>query len=279
MRASVPVVSVATMPRLEYPTYLDHIRTESARFREVLTDCDPAARVPACPDWDAADLVWHLAGVQLFWAKVIRHRPATPDEIDEPEAQRPETYPELLDTFDDFSHALVTELERAGPTAHAWHWSPEQTVGTSYRRQAHEALIHRLDAEQTAGKVTPLDPTLSADGVLELFEIMYGGQAPEWGRIEHADARVAVELTDISQTLWVEPCTFFGTEPESGKNYDGPHLMSVDDPGTPADATVRGTAADLDAWLWNRRDDVGIEVSGDLAVYGAFMAAVSPDLN
>jgi len=77
----------------------------------------------------------------------------------------------------------------------------------------------------------------------------------------------------------VEPCTFFGTEPESGKNYDGPHLLVVDDPGTPADATIRGTAADLDAWLWSRRDDADIEVTGDLEVYGSFMAAVSPDLN
>src|SRR4051794_5928341 len=199
MRRSVPVVSVAVMARLEYPAYLDHIRAESARFREVLTGCDPAARVPACPDWDAADLLWHLAGVQLFWAKVIRHRPAGPDDpeiADEPPAQRPETYAELLDTFDDFSHALVTELERADPSAPAWHWSPVQTVGTSHRRQAHEALIHRLDAEQTTGTVTPLEPTLSADGVLELFEIMYGGEPPAWGRVEHSPARVSVELTD-----------------------------------------------------------------------------------
>ena len=281
MRASVGLASVAAMPRLEYPAYLDHIRTESARFRAVLTDCDPTARVPACPDWNAADLVWHLAGVQLFWAKVVRHRPASPDDpaiADEPEAQRPDSYAELLDTFDDFSHALVTELERAGPTAQAWHWSPEQTVGTSYRRQAHEALIHRLDAEQTAGAVTPLDPTLAADGVLELLEVMYGGEPPAWGRVEHSPSRVAVELTDTSDVFWVEPCTFFGTEPESGKNYDGPHLLVVADPGRPADATIRGTAADLDAWLWSRRDDAGIEVSGDLEVYGAFAAAVSPDL-
>jgi len=50
---------VACMTRLEFPASLDHIRTESTRFRSVLADCDPAARVPACPDWDAADLVWH----------------------------------------------------------------------------------------------------------------------------------------------------------------------------------------------------------------------------
>ena len=94
VRASAGLASVAAVPRLEYPTYLDHIRTESARFREVLTDCDPSARVPTCPDWDAADLLWHLAGVQLFWAKVIRHRPASPDDPEigqEDAAQRPET--------------------------------------------------------------------------------------------------------------------------------------------------------------------------------------------
>ena len=160
------------MPRLEYPTYLDHIRTESARFRAVLADCDPSARVPTCPDWDAADLLWHLAGVQLFWAKVVRHRPASPDdpEIGEEEAaQRPESYAELLDAFDDYSHALATELERADPEAEAWHWSGDNRVGTSYRRQAHEALIHRIDAELTAGvPVTPLDPALADDGVAEV---------------------------------------------------------------------------------------------------------------
>ncbi len=150
----MPVTSVAAVPRLEYPTYLDHIRTESARFRAALADCDPDARVPTCPDWDAADLLWHLAKVQLFWAKVIRHRPASPDDPEigeEDAAQRPESYAELLDAFDDYSHALVTELDRAEPEAEAWHWSGDNRVGTSYRRQAHEAAIHRIDAELTAG--------------------------------------------------------------------------------------------------------------------------------
>ena len=201
-------------------------------------------------------------------------------DIDEPEAQRPESYDELLETFDDYSHALVTELERAGPAAAAWHWSPEQTVGTSYRRQAHEALIHRLDAEQTAGvEPAAVRPALAADGVAELFEIMFGGEAPPWGRIERGTSHVAVELTDLGETLWVEPCTFFGTEPDSGKNYDGPHILLVDDPGQAADTTVSGDAADLDTWLWKRRDDAGIEVSGDRAVYDTFRAAVDHPLD
>lgn len=271
------------MVHIDYPTYLDHIRADSARFREVLADCDPAARVPGCPDWDASDLLWHLAEVQWFWAKTIRTRPASPDEADEPAPARPETYPDLLETFDACSRSLVEELDRADPKAHAWHWSTEQTVGTSYRRQAHEALIHRLDAEQTAGAVTPLDPTLAADGVLELFEVMYGGPAPEWGRIEPGHLHVRFDLTDSEgsplETAWVQPSAFFGTEPESGKNYDGPHLVVVPDPGTEPDAVVRGAAADVDAWLWRRRDDSGIEISGDQAAYEAFRAAVDQPLD
>lgn len=41
----------------------------------------------------------------------------------------------------------------------------------------------------------------------------------------------------------------------------------VADPGVPADAVVTGTAGDLDAWLWHRRDDAGIAVTGNLDLY------------
>ena len=88
-RLSAPGPSVRPMEPLPFPAYLDHIRTESARFREVLADCDPAARVPACPDWDAADLLWHLTTVQAFWAKVVSTRPEPADEADEGRLDRP----------------------------------------------------------------------------------------------------------------------------------------------------------------------------------------------
>ena len=37
--------------RLTPTAYLDHIRSESARFRAVLADTDPTAPVPSAPDW------------------------------------------------------------------------------------------------------------------------------------------------------------------------------------------------------------------------------------
>src|SRR6185312_10928831 len=35
---------------------------------------DPAAPVPSCPGWTAADLAWHLLEVQFFWATVVERR-------------------------------------------------------------------------------------------------------------------------------------------------------------------------------------------------------------
>jgi len=239
------------MDPLPFPAYLEHIRTESAGFREVLADCDPAARVPACPDWDAADLLWHLASVQAFWAEVVRTRPAAVDEEYETKLPRPESYDGLLAAYDDYSASMVGALEAADPADEAWHWSSDHTVGASFRRQAHEALIHRLDAEETAGSVTDLDPTLAADGVLEALTVMYGG-CPPWGTITPSDRVVAIRLTDTGDELRVALARFTGTDPDDGKSYDEPDLAVVADDGTSPLATISGTAGDVDTWLWHR---------------------------
>lgn len=179
MRLSVPRASVPGMSRLGPSAYLDHIRRESARFREVMAACPPDARVPSCPDWDAADLLWHLGEVQHWWHHVISTRPAPPEDYPEPE--RPATYDELLAFFDEWHARFTDVLAVADPADAAWSWSARadhQDVAFTYRRQAHEALIHRLDAELAAGQVTPLPVDLAADGVDEALDVMYGGCRP-----------------------------------------------------------------------------------------------------
>ena len=87
------------MSRLDAATYVDHLRRESARFREVLASCGPAVRVPSCPAWDTSDLLFHLARVQGFWATIVRTRPA-PVDRDAPEPERPASYGAQLAHFD-----------------------------------------------------------------------------------------------------------------------------------------------------------------------------------
>jgi uncharacterized protein (TIGR03083 family) len=265
------------MTRLSFDTYRDHIIAESRRFRDVLADCDPQARVPSCPDWNAEDLLWHLAGVHAFWGRIVRSRPAGPNEADE-EPKRPASYDELLSVFDEYSSGLVKELDSADPAEVAWTWSAEQTVGFTFRRQAHEALIHRLDAELTAGKVTPLDTTLAADGVQEALSVMFGG-CPPWGSFAGLPHHVRVDLTDADTSVWVQIGRFTGTDPGDGVSYDEDDVNVVDDPGVDADAVVSGPAAALDTWLWRRGDDSLVHVTGDRRIYDHFRLAVNQPIN
>ena len=265
------------MARLDFDDYLRHLRSDSARFRTVLADCDPRAQVPGCPDWNAADLLWHLSEVQWFWGRTVRTRPTAPGEGDEG-PERPRSYDGLLAAFDEYSDALATELAKADPTEPAWTWSDDQSVGFIFRRQAHEALIHRLDAEQTAGQVTPLDPALAADGVDECLDVMFGG-CPPWGQFAGLPHYVRVDVTDRGESIWVQIGRFTGTDPDDGVHHDVDDIQVVADPGVEADAAVRGPAAALDAWLWRRGDDSEIRVSGERAVYDHFRLAVNQPIN
>ena len=132
----------------------------------MLADCDPSARVPSCPDWNAADLLWHLAEVQGFWAKIVRTaRPRPTSENDEEPPSAPESYDGLLAAFDDYSAALVTELERGRPGGEAW--TGRATAGRLHLpapgpRGADPPARRRARRRRS---VTPLDPELADDGV------------------------------------------------------------------------------------------------------------------
>jgi uncharacterized protein (TIGR03083 family) len=267
------------MTRLDFPTYLQHIRDESAHFRAALVGCDPAARVPACPDWDATDLMWHLgAGVQGFWADIVEQRPEGPAE-GRTDPERPATFEEALERFDRDHARLVAALETADPADPAWTWADEQTVGFTFRRQAHEALIHRVDAEQTAGvPLSELDPALSADGVDETLAVMFGG-CPPWGSFAPLPHYIRVDLTDVGASTWVQLGQFTGTDPDSGTAYDEGDISVVDDPGVEPDATVEGPAAAVNLWLWKRGDDSEIRVTGDRGIYDRFRVIVAQPLN
>ena len=262
------------MTRLEPSAYVAHLRRESTRFRDVLALTPAGARVPSCPDWDADDLLWHLAEVQWFWGHVVGSRPAGPPEE---HPARPVDREGLLAFFDEVSGRLGDLLESTAPDEPAWSWADEKTVGFTQRRQAHEALIHRLDAELTAGQVTPLPADLAADGVAEVLEVMKGGEPPAWGSFTPDGFRVALELTDTGHRMLLATGRFVGTDPGSGTDYDVPHLVPGD--SDRADVTVSGTAADVDAWLWGRAGREVLEVSGSQAAFDAFLPCVEQPID
>ncbi len=242
--------------------YLAHLRADSERFADALQACDPATRVPPCPDWSAADLLWHLGEVQLFWGTIVAERLDNPDAADAANQARPDDYDLLLDFYRRASATLVDALETTPPHTALWTWfDADQSAGFVLRRQAHEALIHRLDAELTAGRVSDIDPELATDGVAEVFDWMYSS-VPAWGQADQSGAVGRITTTDTGGEWFVRLGAFSGTSPNTGTTYT--------DEGTiarvgPADASfeVTGTARDLDAWLWNRPTLSDISLDGD----------------
>ena len=162
-------------PGLHSLDYLDHLARESARFSAALLEADADAPVPTCPGWDADDLLWHLADVQWFWGSIVNQRLQTTAETQAlVRVERPAERDALRAFYARASKDLQDGLRSAAPETAVWTWSLDQSVGFIRRRQAHEALIHRIDAELTAGNRTPMHPQLSADGVDEVLRIMYG---------------------------------------------------------------------------------------------------------
>jgi uncharacterized protein (TIGR03083 family) len=262
--------------------YLAHLARDSARFIEVLARTHPEARVPTCPDWDADDLLWHLAEVQWFWGTIASRGITAFEDVEALDSGgrpgrpgRPGERDDLLAFFRRVSADLQQSLEAVSPDVPAWTWSDEQSVGFIRRRQAHEALIHRLDAELTAGDRSPMDVDLSTDGVDEALHIMYGG-LPPWGQFAPDPTQtVRVETNDTHRSWLVTLGRFTGTDPD-GTDHDENALAvtssavtSSDDPpdtDLPSAAHVRGASADLDCWLWHRPALGVIDRAGDLLV-------------
>ena len=232
----------------------------------MLAATDPDARVPPCPDWSAADLLWHLGEVQHFWGTVVTDRLSTPDTYEEP--VRPEGYEALLEFFDASSAKLVDALAGTADDVAVWTWlDTDHSVGFVRRRQAHEALIHRLDAELTAGVVTELDAGLATDGVQEAIEWMFGG-TPGWASTS-ADGPVGRLATTDTDTSWlVQVGHWSGTSPNTGTTYTDEQMLLLVDAGEPS-FEITGAAADLDAWIWNRPPRREISRTGDAAALEA----------
>lgn len=261
--------------RLDHAAYLEHLAADSARFAEVLRRTPYDTAVPTCPDWTAADLLFHLAEVQAFWARIVGRRLTSTEEVEDLETPRPDDDAELSGLFAEWTQVLQESLRATPPDVAVWSWANEQTAGFSYRRQAHEALIHRLDAELTIGDRTAVDPQLAADGVDEVLGVMYG-EPPSWGTFnpdhEHV---VRFTATDTGDAWVVTIGRFVGREPgEDGAEQAMACLDWVSDDVTPT-AEVRGTAADLDCWLWRRPPIGEVTLSGSeqtLALLAEVMA-------
>lgn len=240
---------------MDFEAHLHHLHAESARFLDAARRTSPGQRVPTCPDWNADDLLWHLGGeVQWFWASVAELELRDLHQvIDLPEIERPADRDGLLRLFTEHSARLHRVLIETEPQERRWMWIADpnlHTIAYIARRQAHEALIHRIDAEATLGSGrTPIDRCLAVDGVDEAIVLMHGNH-PAWGSFTPAATQARFQAVDTGDTWTVSLGRFAGTD-RGGQDVDVDSWEPAEPVDEPA-ATISGKAADLDLWLWGR---------------------------
>ena len=237
--------------------YLTHIDADTRRLIEIATQNDLSAPVPTCGEWTLGDLTWHMSEVQHFWGWIIEQRAPSPSDYTGPTRPTDDALVEFLETS---REKLVASLPDADPAEECWSWASDQTVGFTFRRQAHEALIHRVDAEIAIGARSAIDATLADDGIDEILTVFHG-EIPSWGSFSEEDAALTLRATDTSSS-WV--CRFgrmTGTSPDSGKTYDV-DAISIDNTAT-STGDIAAEAGSLDLWLWGRAEDVPLEITGD----------------
>lgn len=235
---------------MELDEYLPALRRANSRFADAAAAAVLAhgwtARVPGCPDWTLSDLVRHLAGVQRFWAWIVRHRAADPSGY-----PRPKVVPddELLAYGLAQSAELEAVLAGADPVGRVWTWAPRKDVAFVLRRQLQEATVHAADAEDVGGEIRPIPADVGLDGLDEWLEVMVPAALPD-GPPESAHPVVFHALdADAERTL-----------------FPGSRPFPV--------AVLTGDAGDLLLAAWRRVPVEVLTVHGDAAQAAAMIDLV-----
>jgi uncharacterized protein (TIGR03083 family) len=238
--------------------YLAALQRDAGGLLAAARDAGPVAPVECCPEWDVADLVWHIGEIHHFWATVVKDRLQDPAAYVQPE--RPaDTDPEAGDGLFAFATSardlLLDTLSTTAPDTPVWTWSTQHDAAWVLRRMTHETAVHRGDAERAAGREPDVDAALASDGLDEFLHFFLAdvvdGAPP-------LDGTVHLHCTDV----------------------DGEWLVAIDDGGAyvvtrehaKGSAAIRGPAGILLDVLWRRRPLDVVEVIGDRAVADRLVA-------
>jgi uncharacterized protein (TIGR03083 family) len=220
--------------------------------------------VPGCPDWNVAQLVSHLGGVYAWAEYAVEASGERVSRRDVPAPPAPGDSAELLPWFQTRLEDLLDALS-ADSDAPAWTFPPSapNTVGWWQRRQALETVVHRWDVQTAAdtGRVDPIAADLAAEGVDEFLADFL----PRALAADPADRSLSGTLhlhaTDTPGEWWLD--------------FDAEKLIP-ERQHAKADTAVRGPAAGLYLWLWNRQtpEAAGLEVFGQVETAAAWPDAV-----
>lgn len=224
--------------------HLSHLRRETGLFAEALRRGPLDAPIAACPGWDMQTLGRHLATVHA-WAETAA-RTGEPTRFIDVELPADG---DIAGWYQGYADRLIGTLSTLDPDAPTWHIFPVERVNRVWpRRQAHETMVHRWDAERAGGSTTPFDPTVASDGIDEYFEVMLPRLMKREGGVLPA-ASLHVHCTDTAGEWLIRA---------------GDGALTVVREHAKGDAALRGRAEDLLLRLWGREvAEGGVEIVGD----------------
>jgi len=235
------------------PTLIDHgrllhaITVEGELLAGAATGAPPDPPVPGCPGSTVASTVEHTGSVYLETLDWIRGG-------DRPDRRRRAPDGEDLVAFHtEARQALVLELAAHAPGEPcATPWPDNRTYSFWRRRMAHETAVHRVDVQAALGvDVAPVAVDFAADGVDELLLFWFGRRLAQIGMTATNQGAVGIQVSDLS---WI---AILGRARSTARR-----VPAVD--ARAADAVVTGDPMDVYLWLWGRRPDRSVEITGDI---------------
>jgi uncharacterized protein (TIGR03083 family) len=243
---------------------LGAIRLESDRFYALAAGADPGLRVPSCPDWSVADLVWHLGEVHWFWATDVELRATDPDAVEAAKPDRPGGYDEVVAFGRGQADRLLDVLRSTPDDVAVWTWALQEadhTVGFIRRHQVQEAAVHRWDLElAVTGRPAPVDVAAAVDSIDELLAVTL-----PWSVRPDKPLRGSVHLH----------CTDPPTEGD-GEWFVHPDGR-VEAIHAKGDAAIRGAASDVLLALYSRVPVDQLDLVGDTALAHELVARIGTD--
>jgi uncharacterized protein (TIGR03083 family) len=233
--------------------WLAALRADSPALQDALQQAGPDAAVPACEGWTGADLAEHVTNT-LHWVRETVARGVTSHPLEDLSSPPSLDWEATLDGLRRELTGTIETLEALEADFPAWNWAPQaKTAGFWQRRMAHEISVHRWDAEAAAGRATPIETKLAADGISEVLD----SWLPAGKRKGPTDLHgVAHLVASDAGYEW-----FVRLRGPGVALLDTGTILDSDDHHPRAEAT--GTASDLLLTLMGRRRPDRLVISGD----------------
>jgi uncharacterized protein (TIGR03083 family) len=247
---------------MDAAAYLDALRREGAVLAGT-SAADLDRTVPTCPDWTVAQLIGHTGWVHRWVTATLLGDPASP-----PSPRTIETAPSGPDVLGWYRQALdqllpcLAEVDPgviyktfAGPRNGLW-WA---------RRMAHEAGMHRWDAQNAVGVADPFEAGLAADGVEEALDT-YVVRRFDHGAFGSAGQTLHLHATD-SDDAGGQTGEWMLTMQPDAVIWERAHGKG--------DVALRGSTSDLLLFLMSRVGVDRFEIFGDRSLAERWQSAAT----